>query len=341
MHLRNADNPILKRIPEIVDSIKSQRLTPGSCFVVVQGDIAFSGAAHEYALAQSFFSELLSRLGQEFPGVSPQIIFVPGNHDCNFTEESDIRKAGLSPARVSELDVAGGFAREFLAVQQNYFEFVARFGQTHKTQRDRLHLRKAFVISSDKTIAFSCVNTAWMSTNPEVYGRLFYPNQLHTPAKDLTADVEIVVAHHPPHWLEPDNGHAFRDQIDKKADIVLTGHEHRHELVTRVGAAFNVEYLAGKAAYDPRAAENGFNLVTIVLEDRQWTVTPLLWTGSRYEDTQGSQTRPFLRNKALTDEGFENNSDFLDELTDVGTGFTHSKKYLRLADVFVYPHIFD
>src|SRR5206468_1111917 len=54
----------------------------------------------------------------------------------------------------------------------------------------------------------------------------------------------------------------------------------------------------------------------------------------------GSEWRPFLRNRALTDRGFVNCPDFMSFLTDPGTGYTHPRKReLRLHDLYVYPEL--
>ncbi len=94
MHIRNADDQVLMRVDQIVAAIRAQRLTPSACFVLVPGDIAFSGKPEEYKLAEGFFRELLARLEQEYPGIEVSIAFVPGNHDCDLDSASDIRKAG-------------------------------------------------------------------------------------------------------------------------------------------------------------------------------------------------------------------------------------------------------
>ena len=57
--------------------------------IVVTGDIAFSGACEEYVLATSFFSELRDRISEKKP---TDILFVPGNHDCNFTQDDSARQ---------------------------------------------------------------------------------------------------------------------------------------------------------------------------------------------------------------------------------------------------------
>ncbi len=119
----------------------------------------------------------------------------------------------------------------------------------------------------------------------------------------------------------------------------MTGHEHQHEAFTKTSASVNLEYVAGRAMFDARASENGFNLITIDLEARQLTTVSLIWDGTQYRSTGSAAKSTFLRNRALLEQGFQNNQAFLNHLSDIGTGFTHERKHLRLSDVFVYPNL--
>jgi len=342
IHIADNANPVLQRIDQIVAAVRSRQVVPAACFVVMAGDVAFSGKPAQYTLAEGFVRELLSRLEQEYPGLNPNVVFVPGNHDCDLAVESDIRREGLSEPALSRLDVKGGFIREFLQVQSSFFEFASTFGQAQANPLDRLLFRRVFVTEQRHTVAFSCYNTSWMSKNPEVAGTLHFPNTIHANRHGLVADAEIALFHHPYNWLAPDNAIEFRAAIEKRFDIVITGHEHRDEHYQKVTAHSSVEFVAGSAMYDPRETENGFNVIELDLDPiaPQWTLNTFVWDARNFYRAVGAASpRPFSRNQALLSEGFTNNAKFNDELTDIGTGFTHSKKHLRLSDVLVYPSL--
>ena len=55
IHIRDAHNPVLSRIDRIAAAIRAQQLLASAVFIVVAGDIAYSGKPEEYALAESFF----------------------------------------------------------------------------------------------------------------------------------------------------------------------------------------------------------------------------------------------------------------------------------------------
>ena len=67
-------------------------------FVLVTGDIAFSGQADEYAIVGRFFDELQSR-----SGVDREYIFcVPGNHDVDRTRQAMAFKGARSALRTPD-----------------------------------------------------------------------------------------------------------------------------------------------------------------------------------------------------------------------------------------------
>lgn len=337
LHLANAENPILGRVDLIVAALRAQQLDASDFYVAVTGDIAFSGTRDQYALAKDFFRSLLAAIAIEFPNAKPQIVFTAGNHDCDLLVESDIRSAGIPRERIGKLSVDGGFFREFLAVQNEFREFASEFGQVASDNKTRLYQRILFKTSSDQTVAFTCLNSAWMSTNPE-NTNLFFPNELHGPVPEHNADLEVTLIHHPTGWFQPENAAILRDCIEHRADIVLTGHEHRHESYRKDSSASNLEYVAGRAMYDKQAADNGFNLIVVDVDSREYKVVSLVWKDQGFTAAK-PETRPFVRNKALQSKGFVNNSDFLAEITGIGTGFTHPNKNLKLADVFVLPNL--
>jgi len=121
---------------------------------------------------------------------------------------------------------------------------------------------------------------------------------------------------------------------------VITGHEHHPDSYTTQRSGGSVHFVAGQALFDNRARTNGFNIIAIDISQQHWTLQTLIWDGAAYTPVEGDcPANPFMRNKALTGQGFANNREFLEEITDIGTGFTHARKELRLNDLFVYPSL--
>ncbi len=339
IHIRNGDNPAISLVDKIVSAMRGLYPELAGCIVVVPGDIAYSGSSDEYRLAEGFFRELLARIQQEFPGIVPQIVLSPGNHDCNLQLATDIRQRSLLGSLLHTLEVTGAMATQWLTVQEPYFAFTERLGHVSDGNGQKMSLRREFVIAKSQRVAFTTYNTAWLSQNPETPGELHMPINWFENSIDVPADIEVSVFHHPYNWLEPTNARAFKELIESRSDLVLTGHEHKADAYTKLSNENGaVTFVEGQAMYDPREPENGFNVILIDMDARRWQLSEFILTKDYFNPRSEAHWTPFLRNKQLADQGFENSPKFANDLRDVGTGFTHPKKVeLHLRDLFVYP----
>jgi len=338
-HFRDAEHPVLDRAGAIAAAVQSLMQPVAALFVVVTGDIAYSGLAEEYNLADAFFRDLIERFAQVLPGVEVRLVLAPGNHDCDLRMPPDIRDYALLRPRLRTLDVNGSIFLNCTAVQDSYLAFAQAFGQNYRDGRDRLAKRLEFVAGGTHRVAFTVYNTAWLSQNPERQGQLYIPESAFSPV-DSSADVEVAIFHHPCAWLDPDSASAFRTHLERSADVILCGHQHR-------AANSRMEELGGPALYvieamamhDPRASENGFNVVLVAPREGRWQIHAFAWDNIRYVPKRAGQAwMPFFRNKALEDGGFSNTDEFRSYLIDPGAPLTHgSKRQVNLRDIFVYP----
>jgi hypothetical protein len=340
LHVKGAQDGVLERAPLVVAALRSIGLRPEACFVATPGDIAFSGRAEQYSAADTFYTELLRGIEQEYPGVKPQAVFAPGNHDCNLGSASDVRDVELIESRLGTLDIAGATVQHCLAVQNEYFSFVERYGQLHRSTLEKFTFRREFQTSGSHTVAFTLINTAWLTQDPERAGRLYFPVRVLSPL-DSPADIEVAIFHHPYNWLNPDNSVEFRAAIESRSDFILTGHQHHlHQFRKETDDGTAVYFIEGMAMFDKQASINGFNVITVDIDSSQWQVHAFQWDTNRFLSSRPSQWRPFLRNRTLTNQGFRNTKDFATFLADPGTGFTHPRKReIRLHDLFVYPSL--
>ena len=84
-------NVILTALLEDLRGLKERHdLSPD--FILISGDIAYSGINEEYKLAESFFDALL-----ELTGLSKErLLVVPGNHDIDRSLISQAAKSAIS-----------------------------------------------------------------------------------------------------------------------------------------------------------------------------------------------------------------------------------------------------
>ena len=107
LHIRNAEEAQRQLVlSEMLEDIRRRNAIGEQVdFVVVTGDLAFSGKGEEYKIVSGFFGDLVASLG-----LSPDKVFcVPGNHDV----QRDHSKMCFRGTR-AELQSEGGIYR-FLA----------------------------------------------------------------------------------------------------------------------------------------------------------------------------------------------------------------------------------
>ena len=84
IHLQEGDNPVLDRIQGIAVALRTLQAGISAAYLLMPGDIAYSGKPAEYQIASSLVTELLASIEREFPGSNPQVVFAPGNRDVPF-----------------------------------------------------------------------------------------------------------------------------------------------------------------------------------------------------------------------------------------------------------------
>lgn len=100
IHIRDEDDlDILSaRIPSLGAAIVHHITEPDDTSVIIcmTGDFAFSGQENQYVAIELLLEELFNIIKKNFPRVGIHPVFVPGNHDCNFDDESaSVREAIL------------------------------------------------------------------------------------------------------------------------------------------------------------------------------------------------------------------------------------------------------
>jgi hypothetical protein len=340
IHFSQEPNPASGRIQQLVGAVRSESLDVTSLILIVSGDVAYSGKQSEYSTATDFIVELEQALrsikATEFLGT----VVVPGNHDCDFDNEGNVRPVLLSTVEslVGAVAASGDVVEQLLKVQEAFFSFEELVSGRPHPRADRLLWSRDFV-SSDGKILVRCLNTAWVSRKKELPGQLFFPSQVIPDISATDAAVVLSVFHHPYGWLHPDSGRALRRVIETSSDIVFTGHEHDGEAYARVsGSGSAVNYVEG-AALQTDGPVTGFNFVKVDLSSQTYQVRQFEWAKDMYKPGTLSASM-FTRNQALLEHQFINNADFKAYLDDIGTPFSHPvKTQLALSDLFVYPDL--
>lgn len=344
IHIRSKGDFILNRADQIASAMSSLDSEVGGCVVVITGDVAFSGQAVEYALAEEFLGKLKACLIKTVELPEIHFVLAPGNHDCDFSAPNQVREILISTiAKGTVGSVSADLAMQTIAVQENYWEFARRItGKTVENAPNEKLCQITDLNIGGKTISFNSYNTAWMSQRSEIQGNLHFPAEF-IPGEDTTSNLVVSIFHHPYNWLESSNAREFRTHIERNSDLILTGHEHeygQHLRTDRVSGNTN-EYVEGAVLQDSKSQESGFNAVLIDIEQEAQKFFNASWTGRLYEmRAVQASWQTFQRNKNRTRNEFVISSEWINYLTNPGAGFTNSRKeQLDLDDIFVEPNL--
>ena len=343
-HIRHDSDFILKRAERIADAVTNLDDDIKACVVAFTGDIAYSGEASQYGLAEQFLNRLRDDLAKAIGITDITFVFSPGNHDCDFSTPNQVRDILIgSVAKGATTAIGEELVHQSAIVQQEYRNFVQRVKDipTSFGVSSTLCLVEQ-VLVDDKCIAFHAYNTAWMSQRNETQGQLFFPTEF-MPAEDETPDLVVALFHHPYNWLESNNARAFRQNIERTTDLILTGHEHEAGQYLRLNRTSETtnEYVEGAVLQDAKSGASGFNAVIVDLHNHKQKFFACSWNGLLYE-TKAIQAswQDFQRNQNRIRNGFIVSQFWTEFLTSPGAGFTNARKdRLELEDIFIEPNL--
>jgi len=206
-HITSSADPILSRAEAIKGALHQTAPNAEGCIVVISGDVAFSGTQAQYDLAYAFFESLRDQLLGLPPVAKVEFVAVPGNHDCDFENESDIREfllRDVTALRDSEIHPSSDRVQALTAVQKHFFAFESRLTQSKELgPGEKLSWAKLFKFGN-YTVLCNCFNTAWLSRKKEQQSKLFFPMEA-IGIGSVSASVSTSVFHHPYNWLDAGN----------------------------------------------------------------------------------------------------------------------------------------
>jgi predicted MPP superfamily phosphohydrolase len=339
LHLKT-DEAAVERAATIAATLNGHAGAGAKLVVVFTGDIVFSGKPDEYDAARAFCSALQDAL-RNISGVETLAwLFVPGNHDCNFDQDSQARRIIISTLqRENPSAVDASVIETCTALQAAFFAFAAPFNGAGSGSGDRVY-RSYDVTFDGKLVKFHLLNTAWVSQLKERQGELVFPYALIPSASN--ALLEVALCHHPASWLEANNARNFRAQLEQCADLVLTGHEHEasaYERRTLDGTG--AMYVEGAVLFDTSSDQSGFNIIDVAIDGPMLRVYEYAWDGQLYARRQEPEWQLAARNRGRGRGSLRVTTHFLQSFVDdPGAPFTHPHKgRLTLDDIYVAPDL--
>ena len=231
MHFVSEDSYTKQDCEAIAGAVGAIIVSPISMiFLVLSGDIAFSGRVQEYCEAERFIEELKTAIRQkvtiEKEGI--KVLFVPGNHDRQYPEDRPNREfyeSVLSRKKGEEFKTC--IDREF-SMQKNFFEFSER--EECKYIESDQFLQRKVIEHQGFSFEFNLLNTAPMSLlDMDDRGLHYFPDDVLDRLKKPTgADFVITVMHHSTQNFNDSMRARLEDIIYTKSSIIFSGHDHFH-----------------------------------------------------------------------------------------------------------------
>lgn len=342
IHIKTPRDPILHRGCDIGRCAYPFLTEASHLFIIVSGDIAFSGQVDQYQLASKFLTEISDTIRLETQ-IPIAFVICPGNHDCNFSLDTGARKMLLKGMEYHSMaDVDDSIIGTCTSIQVPFFDFRDSLENNPDAEGDKLWRTSRYTVEG-KTIAFECLNVSWVSKIREEPGGLYFPVDRYSHLSRDTADLRLVVLHHPLNWFHQAVYRQFRTYVRQLADILISGHEHQGNVGMLADAESEKSaFVEGCVLQGDKEdlTDSSFNIIQLDLSETRFSSTRHVWTGSNYIATeQGSwadyhalptkQTNPFT----LTDK-------FRGILEDPGAYFRHpGGTNITLSDIYVFPDL--
>jgi hypothetical protein len=251
-------------------------------FVLVTGDVAFSGRAQEYDRARGFLVELAS-----VSSVPPErFFFVPGNHDVNRgrhrlawvgarTEITSQQATDRLLGNLEELSPLVGRQAEF-------WQFVRAF--TGDQQRLQTADGLAYVANlavGDLRLSILGLNSPWLSGGDAEEMKLVMGERQVINALDLaqasTPHLRFAMAHHPISWLQEWDQVSCNQRLLAEVQFFHRGHLHMTEVSLTSSPEQPCLSIAAGASHATRFYGNAYNVVELDLGTGTCTVQPFTY----------------------------------------------------------------
>ena len=264
LHVKESSKDELKiRLKAFFDDVEKQ-CRPD--FLVVSGDLAFSGKEEEYELVEELvFKPFLSRFSLD----PVRIVICMGNHDVDREEVDSLIRDGVLAQLTKSLCAVESV--QYQKYAQSWSAF-SRCASRYSIGENSLFGTSIFDVDGIK-VGFVSYNSALVCFDRDVQKEDLYltKEQIKGVPDELEAcAIRIGIMHHPLEWLNSVERDVVIPDLKHKTPILLTGHMHDEEsLATKSPDGCNLSFtttsfFAGQD-YAPDHRD-GYNLYEIDVE---------------------------------------------------------------------------
>lgn len=340
IHIKSENDFIIKHQEDFYRSCKALINECTKLIVVITGDIAFSGNEKEYAVAYNWLKQCESSWKREASFLnSVEYIVVPGNHDCDFSKQTDVRKMIIST--VSKQDEIGSedIISTCLSVQSNFWSFYSKL--RNENLNPSISWTQEVKLKQDFSIIFNCYNSASLSQLNERPGELIIPQNKFIERQNIhPQDIVVSLFHHNTAWLSPNsplnNKKTFEEHIFATSNIVMCGHEHseKNKKISSLLDYQELIYLENSALQHEKISKYG--LIILDTDDKNLTRHQFEYSDKGFRSSQESSM--FTIRKQQSGVMFTN--AWAEKLETINIPLKHIHKHtLQLSDIFVFPDL--
>ena len=276
VHMRPQDewaqNIVMRAMCEDIAAVRENGVAD---FILVTGDLAYSGKAEEYVLVASFLNDL-----SKASGVSKDCVFcVPGNHDIDRERQTLCfrgARAALQDQNSTDAFLGSPTAEDFqtlLQREENYRKFQHDyFSKQDRTPTDDGLAYVAQLTIDGVRIAIVGLDSAWLANGGgEDHTKLLIGERQVMNAFTLANESEypphIVVAmgHHPLHLLQDFDRRPILDRIESDCHFYHCGHLHDPEERPMGQSPSGCLTLGAGASFHSRQSHNAYSIITLDL----------------------------------------------------------------------------
>lgn len=331
----NIDN----KLSSCISALKNDFYGVGAIYFVLSGDIAFSGKKEEFDLAKSFFNKIKQLLEKHYQPLKIKVIIVPGNHDCDISRDTQLRRNSIENMKYSTLGSDNSVVDGCLDVQEDFWKYYSLY---NPIPSDKLFWQVKDEVDGCK-ICFNCINTSWVSQKNEKVGGLFFPVKRYDSFNNFDCDLTIGVWHHPYNWFNPstteNNKKEFEMFTERLASVHFLGHEHQNEFYKKknMNTGDKLSLLSGKVFSDDAHPNNsGFQTIVLDLNTKIGELKQYDWRKTFFDSVATSE----VSFKKEVFKKYELNSDFLKSLEEIKIPLViGDKSKVCISEIFVFPDL--
>lgn len=328
-----------KKAEPFVRAILSEMGKSQKLFFIISGDIANTGKLEEYEVANKFFSVTKTLLKGERPDLEINHIIVPGNHDCNFNYDNQLRVNALKNINYQTLGDDTSVTDLCLKTQNDFWKFYSNY---QVIPPDCLYYTVKYQYEGI-SLNFHCFNTAWMSQINEEVGGIFFPVKKYNNIVKEENSINFGIWHHPYNWFNPNTNENNKVEFEKfTEDISSThffGHEHRQQFQVAINKDDNqtINLLSGEIFNeDKKPNKSAFQIVKFFLNKNNGDIKNYVWNQDFYEL---KKTNDIIFHKEYKRK-FGLNNEFIKEVEELKLPLLiDGKKDIKLSDIFIFPDL--